>query len=109
MQVLNPILRACLAMAALTAMACAHAADGFTVQQEQEKLITPGMSRDAVRNAIGRPSTNVKYPNDPARTWTYNVAGTTDQRVVFEVDFNRDDKVEATHERALPPNEGSAH
>ena len=98
-------LASCLALAGVVA----QAATGFTVQAAQEKLITPGASEEAVRNALGQPSTSVKYPNEPGQIWTYNVAGKTDQRAVFEVQFAADSRVAYASEHILPPNNAASH
>jgi len=94
-------LRTLLALA--LGMVMVQAAEGFIVQPEQERMVRPGMSRAEVRILLGEPSTNVKYPNEPGRTWTYNVAGKMDPHVVFDVDFNAEGTVASSMERTLPP------
>jgi outer membrane protein assembly factor BamE (lipoprotein component of BamABCDE complex) len=91
-------LRTGLAAALLLAAAVAQAATGFTVTAAQEKQIKPGMSRDAVRAALGRPAHNVKYRAEPGRTWTYGVKGKTD--MVFDIDFDASGQVLSTSERS---------
>jgi hypothetical protein len=56
------------------------------------------MTRDEVRSALGRPAHNLKYRNEPGRTWTYGVSGSQDK--VFDVDFSPEGKVLKTSERA---------
>lgn len=81
----------------LLAAAMAQAATGYIVTPQQEKSIRVGMSRDEVRKAIGRPAHNLKYRNEPGRTWTCGVPGSDNK--VFDVDFTSDGKVAATAER----------
>ncbi len=89
-----------LAATLLLAGSLANAAGGFVVTPEQENLITKGMSRDAVRAALGRPAHNVKYPNEPGKTWTWGVIGSGNaNEKVFDVDFSADGKVAQTGER----------
>lgn len=77
----------------------AQAAGGATVLKSQESLITPGMSRAEVQQAIGRPGHDVKYGNEPGPTWTYGVASATGGVTLFDVDFGQDGKVAAVSER----------
>ena len=109
MKNLNVTTRTFLAMFALMAFACAHAAEGFSVKPEQESLVKPGMSRAEVRSALGAPSTSVRYPSEPGRTWTYKVLGKDTPPVVFDVDFNADGSVASSGERILSQAESSSH
>jgi len=78
----------------------AIAASGFVVTPAQEAMIVPGMTRDAVRAALGRPAHNVRYPSEPGKTWTWGVVGSgADSDKVFDVDFSSDGKVLHTDER----------
>ncbi len=95
-------LRTLLAVGALIAAAAAQAATGYVVTPQQEKSIRVGMTRDEVRAALGRPAHNLKYRNEPGRTWTYGVAGSDTK--VFEIDFSADNKVNSTHEVEEPVN-----
>lgn len=100
--------RALLATSLLMGFAFAHA-EGRTVRTDQERLIKPGMTTAEVQSALGKPSKNVQYSNEQGRTWTYNVAGKMDQRVVFDVDFSIDGKVTSSKERTLPMGEAGSH
>jgi len=83
----------------LVASAVSFAAGGFALQPAAVKLITVGQTRAEVLAAIGRPAHNVKYRNEPGRTWTYGVLGVTVQdNTVFDVDFGADGKVVSTSE-----------
>ncbi len=101
--------RALAASSLLMVFACVHAADGFIVRADQEGLIKPGMTRDEVQSKLGKPSKNVKYPNEPGRTWTYEVSGKTLPLVVFDVDFGPDGKVMSSSERILPEDKPGAY
>lgn len=92
--------RTILAAGLLMASVVAFAASGFIVSRAQEKQVTVGMSRDDVRAALGRPSHNMKYMNEPGRTWTYGVLGNgVADNTVFDVDFSADGKVLQSSER----------
>ena len=80
--------------------ALAQAASGFTVTQNQEALVTPGMSMAEVRQALGPPSQRIKYRNQPGPTFTYQVIGTGD--TLFDVDFDANNQVVSTSERIVP-------
>ena len=95
-------LRTLLAVGALAAVAAAHAASGYVVTPQQEKSIRVGMTRDEVRATLGRPAHNLKYRNEPGRTWTYGVVGSDTK--VFNIDFTADGKVDSTHEVDEPVN-----
>jgi outer membrane protein assembly factor BamE (lipoprotein component of BamABCDE complex) len=97
---LSPTLVKLLAATLVFAGTVAYAAAGFVVTAAQEKQIVTGMSRADVRAALGRPAHNLKYRNEPGRTWTYGVVGNgvSDQQV-FDVDFSSDGKVLSTDER----------
>jgi outer membrane protein assembly factor BamE (lipoprotein component of BamABCDE complex) len=87
-----------LAALLLGTVAAEAAGGGFVINSRDEALVSTGMSRDAVRQALGRPAHNLKYHNEPGRTWTYGVTGSADK--VFDVDFGADGKVLSTSERA---------
>ncbi len=82
-------------------IASANAAPGYTVTHDQEARITPGMSADEVRQALGRPAQNSRYGNDAGPTWTYRVTSNY-WHAVFDVDFGADGKVMSVEERADP-------
>lgn len=90
-------LRMALIAIALCGAAAVQAASGFTVTKKQKATIKVGMTRDEVRSALGRPAHNVKYRNEPGRTWTYGVPETND--MVFDVDFSADGRVLSTSQR----------
>lgn len=90
-------LRSLLGIGVLLASVAAQAAGGYTVTPQQEKSVRVGMSRDEVRQAIGRPAHNLKYRNEPGRTWTYGVVGSENK--VFDIDFSPEGKVMSTSER----------
>ncbi len=89
--------RVLLAAGLLLGVAAAQAASGFTVTKSQEALVAPGMSAAEVQQALGRPEANIKYGNEPGRTFTYRVAGI--EQTLFDVDFSADGKVASTSER----------
>jgi outer membrane protein assembly factor BamE (lipoprotein component of BamABCDE complex) len=92
----STVLAACI----LLSGASAFAASGFTMAPTQEAQITVGMSRDEVRGMLGRPAHNMKYMNEPGRTWTYGVVGkNVVENTVFDVDFGSDGKVMQSNER----------
>jgi outer membrane protein assembly factor BamE (lipoprotein component of BamABCDE complex) len=93
------IQRALLTMGFLLSSAVTHAAGGFTVNPEQEEQVKVGMTMTEVLQALGRPSRNIKYGNEPGPTWVYNVNGNTISPAVFEVDFGADGKVASVHQR----------
>jgi outer membrane protein assembly factor BamE (lipoprotein component of BamABCDE complex) len=86
-----------LAVGLAAGVATANAASGFNVTKDQEALIAPGMSTVEVQSALGRPAHNVRYANEPGRTWTYRTIGSTE--TVFDVDFGADGRVAAVSER----------
>lgn len=94
---LRMFIGACLLLCAVVA----NAAQGFTIRSNQEKLIHIGMTRAEVLKAIGRPAHNVKYRNEPGRTWTYGLIGMDklNSNLVFDVNFGPDDKVLSVAER----------
>lgn len=81
----------------------AQAANGFVVNRDQEAQIKVGMSRQQVMQLLGRPAHNLKYRNEPGRTWTYGVLGatsnSTSDQLVFDVDFAADGTVAEKAER----------
>lgn len=83
--------------AGLFAITMAHAATGFTVTSNQETQVTPGMSSDEVRQALGQPESHIKFRNEPGPTWTYRLVG--GDHTLFDVDFDADGKVASTSER----------
>ena len=96
-------IRTLLAAGLVLATSAVFSATGFTLMQTQEAQITVGMSRADVRGLLGRPSHNLKYMNEPGRTWTYGVLGTgVAENTVFDVDFSADGKVLHVNERVEP-------
>lgn len=92
----NTVLAACIVLSGASAFAAA----GFTMAPAQEAQITVGLSRDEVRGMLGRPAHNMKYINEPGRTWTYGVVGkNVVENTVFDVDFSSDGKVLHANER----------
>jgi outer membrane protein assembly factor BamE (lipoprotein component of BamABCDE complex) len=84
----------------ILATTAAFSATGFTLMQTQEAQISVGMSRADVHSLLGRPAHNVKYMNEPGRTWTYGVLGNgVAENTVFDVDFSADGKVMRFNER----------
>ena len=79
--------------------ALAQAAGGYTIDQSEETLVTPGMNMAQVRQALGRPSQFIKYRNQPGPTFTYRVIGKQD--ALFDVDFDANDQVVSTNERII--------
>ena len=77
----------------------AHAADGYAVTPAEESRVGPGMDRAAVRQALGRPETNLQFLNEPGRTWSYQVLGTENK--LFDVDFSASGKVLSASERVI--------
>ena len=75
----------------------AQAAAGYTISQAQEGLVKPGMTTAEVQAALGHPSLNIHYHNEPGPTFTYDLAGVQD--TVFDVDFAADGTVASTSER----------
>lgn len=86
-------------------VALAQAASGFWVNPGQQALVRPGMSMAEVRQTLGHPTQNIKYRNQPGRTFTYKVMGTLD--TLFDVDFDADGTVLSTNERIVPIDGGS--
>jgi outer membrane protein assembly factor BamE (lipoprotein component of BamABCDE complex) len=99
-------IRTVLATGLVLAASAAFSATGYTLAPAQESQITAGMSRADVRAMLGRPSHNLKYMNEPGRTWTYGVVGNgVAENTVFDVDFSSDGKVLKVSERVeLMPN-----
>lgn len=90
-------LRTALLAVALCGAAAVQAASGFIVTAKQQASVKVGMNRDEVRGLLGRPAHNVKYRNEPGRTWTYGDTQTVD--MVFDVDFSADGRVLSTSRR----------
>lgn len=89
----------------LIAAAAAQAATGYTIERGQEALVQPGMSTAAVEAALGRPSEQLKYGNEPGPTFSYQLLGAPDTR--FDVDFGADGTVASVGER--PDVYGAGH
>ena len=89
--------RVLLATGLLLGVAAAHAASGFTVTHGQESLVTPGMTEAEVQQALGHPTQDIHYRNEPGPTFTYHVDAV--EPTLFDVDFSADGKVLSTSER----------
>jgi outer membrane protein assembly factor BamE (lipoprotein component of BamABCDE complex) len=87
--------RSALLVAALCSAALVQAASGFIVTTAQQNAVQVGMSRAEVRALLGRPAHNVKYRDEPGRTWTYgiNAHANAGAEMVFDVDFSADGRV----------------
>jgi outer membrane protein assembly factor BamE (lipoprotein component of BamABCDE complex) len=79
----------------------AQAASGFTVSPDQEQRVSVGMSQAEVLQALGRPSLNQHFMNEPGLTWTYNVPANIQHHTLFDVDFTADGKVASVSERII--------
>ena len=75
-----------------------QAANGFSISTSQENAVTIGMSASEVRQLLGRPERDVRYPNSPGPTWTYNVVGALFGKTEFNIDFGPDERVIAKGE-----------
>jgi hypothetical protein len=92
--------RAALSIGLMAASFAAFSASGFTMMRSQEPQITVGMTRADVDALLGRPAHNLKYVNEPGRSWTYGVTGNgVAANTVFDVDFTADGKVLHANER----------
>lgn len=94
--------RLLVASSLLLACVGAYAATGYTVKPMQEAAVQPGMNMEEVQQALGKPSLQEKFRNEPGPTWTYNVAGIYETPKVFEIDFSTDGRVISASERVLP-------
>jgi outer membrane protein assembly factor BamE (lipoprotein component of BamABCDE complex) len=74
-----------------------HAASGYVITPAEGKQVKSGMSRQEVRQLLGRPAHDMKYRNEPGRTWTYGVLGPDEK--VFDIEFSSDGRVVLTNER----------
>jgi hypothetical protein len=79
--------RLIIATTLLMGFAAAHAASGFTVTLDQEKLVTVGMTASEVQQALRRPALTEKFRNEPGPTLSYKVVGETNQTALFDVDL----------------------
>ena len=77
--------------------AAAQAAPGYWVTQQQETMVSPGMSMEQVRQALGPPERNVHYRSEPGPTYTYRVIN--EEEHLFDVDFGADGMVKTANER----------
>jgi SmpA / OmlA family len=89
--------RLLLAAGLLLGVAAAQAAGGYIVDKDQEALITIGMDKAEVLQALGRPEADAQFRNEPGPTLTYRVSGA--RQTHFDVDFGADGKVVSTSER----------
>lgn len=101
MKVLTHTSRLIIASSLLLGFAAAHAASGFTVTPDQEKLITAGMTKSEVQQVLGHPALVEQFRNEPGPTLSYNVVGGADQFALFDVDFGANGKVVSVSEREV--------
>jgi outer membrane protein assembly factor BamE (lipoprotein component of BamABCDE complex) len=85
----------------------AFAATGYTIKRADEAQIKIGMDKDEVRRILGRPAHNMKYRNEPGRSWTYGVldldANLMETNTEFDIDFDSAGKVVKFQERIERP------
>lgn len=95
--------RALMAVGLLMSLGAAHAASGFTVSPSQEAQIKVGMTADQVKQEIGRPAENVKFPNEVGPTWSYEVVGSLSDSssTLFDVDFGANGTVASVSQRII--------
>jgi len=74
------------------------AGPGYHVTEEAEARVKPGMTAEEVLRAIGPPYRDMKYRNQPGRTFTYRVVGFPPP-MLFDVDFDEQGRVRSTGER----------
>jgi len=88
-----------LAAGLVLGVASANAAGGM-VKQEQESLVTAGMSAGQVQQTVGSPDHIAQYGNESGRTWIYRVpgAGVSPYDVTFDINFGADGRVTAVRE-----------
>lgn len=95
------LLTAGLAFGALSA----QAAGGYTIQQQQERLISAGMSTQEVQRHLGTPIAQVRYLGQGGPTWTYLVTDAVSAfpgtRFEFDINFGADGRVNSTSEREV--------
>ena len=101
--------RALVASALLLAFAGAHAAAGYSVMPTQEAAVQPGMTMNEVQQALGKPSQQAKFGNEPGPTWTYSVIGAAATPKVFDIDFSPDGRVLSASERLMPEHPFGSH
>jgi SmpA / OmlA family len=88
-----------LAAALLLGAVTAQAASGFSISPSDEQRVSVGMSQAEVMQALGRPSLNQHFMNEPGLTWTYEVPAGLQHHTVFDIDFSADGKVASVGER----------
>jgi len=93
--------RLLIASSLLLGFAAAHAASGFAVTPDQEKLVTTGMTVSEVKQTLGHPATTTKFMNEPGPTLSYNVVGRADPSLLFDVDFGANGRVASVSEREM--------
>ncbi len=89
----------------LLSSAVAFAATGYTIKNADETQIKVGMDKEEVRKLLGRPAHDMKYRNEPGRTWTYGViksANLDEINTEFDIDFDPAGKVVKFQERIAP-------
>lgn len=101
MKVLTQTSRLIVASSLLLGFAAAHAASGFTVTPDQEKLVTTGMTMSEVQQALGHPALTEQFMNEPGPTLSYNLVGGADPSLLFDVDFDANGKVASVSEREI--------
>jgi outer membrane protein assembly factor BamE (lipoprotein component of BamABCDE complex) len=100
---INPRTHRCIvALSLVLGAAAVHAAKGVTVTPDQEKMVSPGMTAEEVRQTLGRPALIEKFRNEPGPTWTYKVLANGDTNIVFDVDFSNNGQVASVSQREVP-------
>jgi len=102
MNTIHTSARVLLASSMLLVLASAHAGQGFTVTPTQEAQVHQGMSAEEVRQALGQPTRNIHYRNEPGATWTYVVVNGSNDQAVLDVDFSAKGTVASVGERIVP-------
>jgi SmpA / OmlA family len=98
--------RSLLAAGLALGIASAYARD-YNVTHEQEQLVQPGMTADALKAALGSPAGTQAVANEPAPIWIYHVANSPtavpESRTVFDVHFGADGRVTSASESVMIP------
>jgi len=82
-------------------VASAHARD-YNVTHDQEQLVQPGMTADALKAVLGSPAAVEAVGSEPGPIWTYQVANVSsaipDGRTLFDIQFGADGRVISANE-----------
>ncbi len=79
------------------ALTGAWAASGYTVTEQKEHAIKPGMRADEVERILGRPMQNIRYRNARGPMWFYDVVGPP-VPTILEIAFDADGRVVSARE-----------